>query len=79
MLRHSYMAVSSAALRATFNNMTGDGAGGYLVPIIRAQPKLVHQRRKRQTGVSSATCDYNLRATIESFTIGAAPRYTLAL
>ena len=62
-----HLAVAAGALRAAFDDVSGDGAGGELVPVVRFPFELVDHRRERERGIGGTAGDHDIGARVERF------------
>ena len=68
-----HLAVSSGALRAALDDMSGDGSGRQQIPVRLFPAEPVNHRRKRESSISAAAGDHDVRAGGEASVSGKAP------
>ncbi len=62
-----HLAIAAGALRAAFNNVSGNVAGSQLVPIVRPPAEAVDHGREHQGGIGATAGDDHVRAGGQSF------------
>ena len=68
-----HLAVAAGTLRAAFDDVAGDGAGGELVLVVGLPAEAVDHGRQRERGIGGAAGDHHVGAGASASASGNAP------